>query len=820
MVATMGTRVGDMGKSSTSQRGYRLALLMALAALTAVLLAVSPSGASAAPCPVNPGNATSWIGGSGSFNQDSNWSNGGPTGSCDVSITAGGNYTVSMTAGANMKSLTLGGPGSTPQLVISDQSPNTILSATVTGITIAAGSAITLTCEPQPTGCLGGSSGGSQINAGSSDIVNNGTIRVDANSGTGARLTGNIDNLGLMDFDQSATHSGGTLDNKSDLAISDTKVLRSTTSHCGDSTGTVFVNDAGGTLTTEGSGTLDAVNYEQGDGDTFGANPVQKPCGSLKYTGDGTSKVRAYGGFNLFGDISDGQELTVSSESANTIVSLQTDVTNSGKITLTCPGSGCSGGEGGGAGFNVAGRQFTNAGTFAVDANSGTGAGIGAGSGGQITNTGTMNFDQSAGLGGQVVNQGAINLADGKTATSSGSSCGDTGSAVKNDTGGSINATGTGRLSVYNYEQGAGTTSGSRPVYMPCGALKYTGSGASVIQVGGVSMTGDISVGQTLRLGSVSTGPFTNAGTIVLDQTDGNPSLNTSKVTNTGRIEVSGPSANTASVGGEIDQTGTSAAVVVPAGTRLSAGSPILLKAGTLGGGGTVQGSVENSGGKVLPGASPGTLAVTGNYTQGAAGQLAIEIAGTGAGQFDQLAVGGDATLAGTLSLIPSAGYVDSSAIGDSVDFLTYGGTGTGSFGTTAVNPGLGCPKVFAVAQDATGKTFRASVVDGGEAAACPVPPPPPPVPNTKIKGHPKARIKTGKKKVKVKFSFKSDVAGARFQCKLDKKAYTSCKSPKTYTVKPGKHRFAVRAVAAGGTDRTAATFNFKVIKKKKRKHR
>ncbi|HEY1356028.1 MAG TPA: hypothetical protein VGF09_06905, partial [Solirubrobacterales bacterium] len=66
-----------------------------------------------------------------------------------------------------------------------------------------------------------------------------------------------------------------------------------------------------------------------------------------------------------------------------------------------------------------------------------------------------------------------------------------------------------------------------------------------------------------------------------------------------------------------------------------------------------------------------------------------------------------------------------------------------------------------------------------------------------------------------VKFSFSSDVAGATFQCKLDKGSFAPCASPKTYKVKKGKHTFSVEAVGPGGTDATPATFSFKVKKKK-----
>ncbi|MCW2572360.1 MAG: Sortase, partial [Frankiales bacterium] len=110
-------------------------------------------------------------------------------------------------------------------------------------------------------------------------------------------------------------------------------------------------------------------------------------------------------------------------------------------------------------------------------------------------------------------------------------------------------------------------------------------------------------------------------------------------------------------------------------------------------------------GGQVRPGSSPGTLTVTGNYTQGAAGALDIPVDGLGAGQFSVLSVGVNATLDGTLALAPSAGYAASSAPGDTVvGFLTYGGSRTGTFATTTANPPL-----------SGGKSFMPTYVDGSK---------------------------------------------------------------------------------------------------------
>lgn len=639
----------------------RILLLVSIAA--AAMFALPSASASAAFCPVNPGNATAWVGGSGNFHTDSNWTNGVPSGACDVAITAAGSYTVTMTSGANMQSLALGGPGSTPTIVISSESPNTNLSATGSGIAIAPGAGITLTCPPAPGGCLGGASGGSGLNSGASTIVNQGVIKVAADSGTGATLSGSILNTGSIDIDQTALHNNGALTNQGAVLIADGKTLYSRTSSCGDNTGTTFKNDAGGTLVAEGTGTLNLYNFEQGAGTATGTNPVEMPCGSLKFTGSGAGKVRAYGGFALSGEMRSNQSLTVSAEGANPNPTLTGDFTNKGSITLTCPAGACL--TEGGSRFNVSGHVFTNAGTFKIASDSGPGAaGIDSGSGGTIVNTGTMQFDQSGFLGGVYVNKGQLNIADGKTASSSGSSCGDTGPRVVNGAGGSINATGSGKLSVVNYEQGTGTISGAAPVQIPCGAVTYTGSGAGTVQLNGtVPVTGSLAAGQTLRvLGQANVSTLANSGTVDL---------------------VSGGTLN---------------------------GS--ITNAGRLTGVGTVSGSVDNAAGTVAPGAGLGTLTVNGNFSQGR-GTLEIEAEGTGAGQFDRLAVGGSATLGGTLALLPSPAFA-SFPPGTGIDFLAYGGSRSGSFAQVTSTPPLACPKAFIAAYDDGAKKASALIADSG----------------------------------------------------------------------------------------------------------
>ena len=92
--------------------------------------------------------------------------------------------------------------------------------------------------------------------------------------------------------------------------------------------------------------------------------------------------------------------------------------------------------------------------------------------------------------------------------------------------------------------------------------------------------------------------------------------------------------------------------------------------------------------------------------------------------------------------------------------------------------------------------------------------------PNTLLRHHPKRYLRTKRKKVKVKFAFYSDIPGARFECKLDKRKLVPCSSPKRYKVKRGKHKFAVEAVSAAGADPTPATFRFSVKREPRSRRR
>jgi uncharacterized protein with beta-barrel porin domain len=109
---------------------------------------------------------------------------------------------------------------------------------------------------------------------------------------------------------------------------------------------------------------------------------------------------------------------------------------------------------------------------------------------------------------------------------------------------------------------------------------------------------------------------------------------------------------------------------------------------GTLSGGGTIQGNLTNQG-TVSPGNSPGTLTITGNYTQTASGTFTVDIAS--ATNYDKLNVSGTASLDGTVQVVLDGGYVPAANQTFS-NIITAAGGINGTFATIeapAVNPTL-----------------------------------------------------------------------------------------------------------------------------------
>jgi outer membrane autotransporter protein len=105
--------------------------------------------------------------------------------------------------------------------------------------------------------------------------------------------------------------------------------------------------------------------------------------------------------------------------------------------------------------------------------------------------------------------------------------------------------------------------------------------------------------------------------------------------------------------------------------------------AGFFNGTGVVNGSVTNSG-TIAPGASVGQLTVNGNYTQTSSGSYEMEVAGSNS--FDRLVVNGNASLAGTLEVVP-LGYKLS--YGQKFEGFLQAGSVSGEFDTVLMPKGF-----------------------------------------------------------------------------------------------------------------------------------
>jgi len=93
---------------------------------------------------------------------------------------------------------------------------------------------------------------------------------------------------------------------------------------------------------------------------------------------------------------------------------------------------------------------------------------------------------------------------------------------------------------------------------------------------------------------------------------------------------------------------------------------------------GTVDGTIEHSGGNISPGLSLGALAVTGNYIEDPAATLVVELGGVVSGTgYDVLNVGFSCVLNGDLDIALIDGFTPS--LGDSFEVLTCGSL-TGGF--------------------------------------------------------------------------------------------------------------------------------------------
>jgi hypothetical protein len=199
------------------------------------------------------------------------------------------------------------------------------------------------------------------------------------------------------------------------------------------------------------------------------------------------------------------------------------------------------------------------------------------------------------------------------------------------------------------------------------------GNGSTVTQTGGSALTvGHSSTGTAaLNIGTTASGAMftTGSGTTTINKTG---TVTIGSGANTGSLNANG----NVTIDGGLLQIGAGSNVIVAAAKSMT-----LVNGGTLKGSGNVTGSVINTSGVVEPGNSPGTLSITGNYTQAILGQLVTELAS--ATTFDRLVATDSVSIAGIFHVDLLGGFVPQ--IGNVFQIISSSGIVTGKFGSASL---------------------------------------------------------------------------------------------------------------------------------------
>ena len=523
----------------------------------------------------------------------------------------------------------------------------------------------------------------------------NSTTFAGAISGTGGLVktgTGTLTLRGANTFTGGTSVDAGTLSIDLDAELGAAKsgltlggatnggTLRLTNTSAFFSARPVMLNPGGGTIDTEGvapatlSGAISGPGglTKSGAGTLVLGNPANSFTGgiavgggSLSVGADGalgvggavalaagtTLALTASGTYNhaltMAGDptitVHAGQTATFGGQIADGTTVGTLSVAGGGVLALTNTANSYSGGT------SVAGGS-----TLSIDADAEMGTAKGGLTLGGATSGGTLRLtNTSAFFSARPVTLnpggGTIDAAVAAPATLSGAISG---------TGG-LSKTGTGTLTL----SGGNTYTGATTVDAGALALGPSGSIATSSELG-LAASGsvfDISAGgnQTIRDLSGVAGSMIALGTNTLTAGAANSTTFAGAIsgtgglvkTGTGMLTLSGNSgafAGTTSITGGMLEVGDANNPTAKLGGNVTVG-PV----GALAGHGTIGGSVTNMSGVVAPGGSIGTLMVGGNFTQGSAGALVVEVSPTVA---SQLVVGGKASLAGTLALVYDPG--------------------------------------------------------------------------------------------------------------------------------------------------------------------
>ena len=375
----------------------------------------------------------------------------------------------------------------------------------------------------------------------------------------------------------------------------------------------------GGTLTTSGTGVIESQN-----GVLDGTLNVPTNAGKLNVD---NFNLSIQGTINNTGTIS---------LSGNACIELNEPSTLEGSGKVVMASNTCIYGSG---------IAFTNASTI-------EGAGsIGDSNPMPITNTGTILANSSSPLLIRPNSSGFTNT--GKLTVNSGSTL------TVDSPFNSLSGTGTLATGTYSV---AGTLGLPGAIVSNAANVTLTGASAEILNTSA----------STNALAAVTS----NATTGTLSLQSGQSLATTTALANAGKITVG--TTSSLKVGGKYLQT---AGTTIVDGT-LTVPSGITLQKGSLLGKGTIAAAVTSSGATVTAGDSstkPGTLSITGSYTQQSRGVLDIYIGGTTAGTFGELVISNGASLGGILTIKLANGIVP--VVGDSFTILS-GSAVSGTFAT------------------------------------------------------------------------------------------------------------------------------------------
>ena len=262
-----------------------------------------------------------------------------------------------------------------------------------------------------------------------------------------------------------------------------------------------------------------------------------------------------------------------------------------------------------------------------------------------------------------------------------------------------------------NDQELSGTVSGA-------GSLTKAGSGILTLS-GTNSYSGNTNISAGILLVTSQLGEGTYAGNI---SNSGDFGINSSSNQTLSGV-ISGSGTINKSGTGELTLTGTNTfnGTINVAGGTLFAGTSsdssnditlgdIIVKGGTLGGGGVIRGDVSftTTGGTLAPGNSIGILTVSGDLTLSADDTTEIEFNASSA---DKIVVNGNTILAGTISLFPeNTTYSDRSHI---IVDASAGGTFSGTFATETMNNQSNLNgATWDIVYDTVGKTVKLDLTE------------------------------------------------------------------------------------------------------------